>query len=62
MVRDPHRYPWITDALRASLAVRPDAVVVEMGVPAAPRGDLHIATFGATAASGRAVAELLAGR
>ncbi|MEV0561635.1 glycoside hydrolase family 3 protein [Dactylosporangium sp. NPDC050588] len=62
VVRDPHRYPWITDALKASLAVRPDAVVVEMGVPAAPRGDLHIATFGATAASGRAVAELLAGR
>ncbi|GAB3864928.1 glycoside hydrolase family 3 protein [Dactylosporangium cerinum] len=62
VVRDPHRYPWITDALRASLAVRPDAVVVEMGVPAAPLGDLHIATFGATAASGRAVAELLAGR
>ncbi|MDG6107534.1 glycoside hydrolase family 3 protein [Dactylosporangium aurantiacum] len=62
VVRDPHRYAWITDALRASLAVRPDAIVVEMGVPAAPRGDLHIATFGATAASGRAVAELLAGR
>jgi beta-N-acetylhexosaminidase len=62
VVRDPHRYAWITDSLRASLAVRPDAVVVEMGVPAAPRGDLHIATFGATAASGRAVAELLAGR
>ncbi|GGM15474.1 glycoside hydrolase family 3 protein [Dactylosporangium sucinum] len=62
VVRDPHRYPWMADALRASLAVRPDAVVVEMGVPADPRGDIHIATFGATAASGRAVAELLAGR
>ncbi|MFF5233804.1 glycoside hydrolase family 3 protein [Dactylosporangium sp. NPDC000521] len=62
VVRDSHRYPWITDALNAALAVRPDAVVVEMGVPAVPRGDLHIATFGATAASGRAVAELLAGR
>jgi beta-N-acetylhexosaminidase len=62
VVRDPHRYPWMADALKASLAVRPDAVVVEMGVPADPRGEVHIATFGATAAAGRAVAELLAGR
>ncbi|WP_238016752.1 glycoside hydrolase family 3 N-terminal domain-containing protein [Dactylosporangium sp. AC04546] len=62
VVRDPHRYPWMADALRACLAVRPEAVVVEMGVPADPRGERHIATFGATAASGRAVAELLAGR
>jgi beta-N-acetylhexosaminidase len=62
VVRDPHRYPWMADALRASLAVRPDASVVEMGVPADPRGAVHIATFGATAAAGRAVAELLAGR
>ncbi|WP_432832203.1 glycoside hydrolase family 3 protein [Dactylosporangium sp. CA-092794] len=62
VVRDPHRYAWMTEALQAALAVRPDAVVVEMGVPASPRGDVHIATFGATAAAGRAVAELLAGR
>jgi beta-N-acetylhexosaminidase len=62
VVRDPHRYPWMSDALRAALAVRPDAVVVEMGVPADPRGAVHIATFGATAVAGRAVAELLAGR
>ncbi|MET7399811.1 glycoside hydrolase family 3 protein [Dactylosporangium sp. NPDC005572] len=62
VVRDPHRYPWMADALRAALAARPEAVVVEMGVPADPRGERHIATFGATAASGRAVAELLAGR
>lgn len=62
VVRDPHRYPWMSDALQAALSVRHDAVVVEMGVPADPRGDVHIATFGATAAAGRAVAELLAGR
>jgi beta-N-acetylhexosaminidase len=62
VVRDPHRYPWMTDALKGALSVRPDAVVVEMGVPATPLGDVHVATFGATAASGRAVAELLAGR
>ncbi|WP_426508330.1 glycoside hydrolase family 3 protein [Dactylosporangium sp. McL0621] len=62
VVRDPHRYPWMTDSLKGALSVRPDAIVVEMGVPAAPLGDVHIATFGATAAAGRAVAELLAGR
>jgi beta-N-acetylhexosaminidase len=62
VVRDQHRYPWMADSLKASLTVRPDAVVVEMGVPADPRGDVRIATFGATAAAGRAVAELLAGR
>ncbi|WP_433211320.1 glycoside hydrolase family 3 protein [Dactylosporangium sp. CS-047395] len=62
VVRDPHRYAWMTDALKAALSVRPDAIVVEMGVPAAPLGDVHIATFGATAAAGRAVSELLAGR
>ena len=52
----------MTEALRDALSARPDAIVVEMGVPAAPQGEVHIATFGATAASGRAVAELLAGR
>ncbi|MFG2038022.1 glycoside hydrolase family 3 protein [Dactylosporangium sp. NPDC048998] len=62
VVRDPHRYPWMADSLQAFLAERQDAVVVEMGVPADPQGDVHIATFGATAAAGRAVAELLAGR
>nr|BFE64853.1 glycoside hydrolase family 3 protein [Dactylosporangium thailandense] len=62
VARDPHRYEWMTESLKGALSVRPDAVVVEMGVPASPLGDVHIATFGATAAAGRAVAELLAGR
>ncbi|WP_433611197.1 glycoside hydrolase family 3 protein [Dactylosporangium sp. CA-139114] len=62
VARDPHRYAWMTESLKGALSVRPDAVVVEMGVPASPLGDVHIATFGATAAAGRAVADLLAGR
>ncbi|WP_433081042.1 glycoside hydrolase family 3 N-terminal domain-containing protein [Dactylosporangium sp. CA-052675] len=62
VARDPHRYAWMTQSLKGALSARPDAVVVEMGVPASPLGDVHIATFGATAAAGRAVAELLAGR
>ncbi len=49
-------------ALDALLAARPDTVVVEMGLPqAAPRGALHIATFGAARVCGLAAAEALTG-
>ncbi|WP_306206529.1 glycoside hydrolase family 3 protein [Actinoplanes sp. RD1] len=61
VVRDAHRHPWIADALAAILDVRPDAIVVEMGVPVAVSGGLHLATHGATSACGEAAAELLAG-
>jgi beta-N-acetylhexosaminidase len=61
VVRDIHRYPWMADALAATLAVRPDAIVVEMGVPVSISGSTHIATYGAASASGRAVADLLTG-
>ncbi|MGR6972622.1 glycoside hydrolase family 3 protein [Streptomyces cynarae] len=63
VVRDEHRHPWMTSALDALLAQRPDTIVVEMGVPqAAPRGALHIATHGAARVCGRAAAEVIAGR
>ncbi|MEU1040035.1 glycoside hydrolase family 3 N-terminal domain-containing protein [Streptomyces sp. NPDC005907] len=62
VVRDEHRHPWMTTALDALLAARPDTIVVEMGVPqAAPRGALHIATHGAARVCGRAAAEVIAG-
>ena len=61
VVRDVHRHPWIATALDRVLAVRPDAIVVEMGIPVTVAGGLHIATHGATRASGRAAAELIAG-
>ncbi|MEU4215964.1 glycoside hydrolase family 3 protein, partial [Actinoplanes sp. NPDC026623] len=61
VVRDAHRHPWIADALERTLAVRPDAIVVEMGVPVAISGGLHLATYGATRACGQAAAEILAG-
>ncbi|MFF8266172.1 glycoside hydrolase family 3 protein [Streptomyces sp. NPDC016562] len=62
VVRDAHRHPWMTEALDALVAARPDTVVVEMGVPlAAPRGALHIATHGASRVCGRAAAEVIAG-
>ncbi|MFH8799978.1 glycoside hydrolase family 3 protein [Streptomyces sp. NPDC017936] len=62
VVRDEHRHPWMTTALDALLAARPDTLVVEMGVPQAPpRGALHLATHGAARVCGRAAAEVIAG-
>ncbi|MER7759373.1 glycoside hydrolase family 3 protein [Streptomyces sp. NPDC097619] len=62
VVRDAHRHPWMTAAVDALVAARPDTVVIEMGLPRAePRGALHIATHGASRVCGRAAAELIAG-
>ncbi|WP_250008930.1 glycoside hydrolase family 3 protein [Actinoplanes sp. M2I2] len=61
VVRDVHRHAWLADVLHGVLARRPDAVVVEMGVPETVLGAVHISTFGATRACGRAAAELIAG-
>ncbi|CAK7280185.1 glycoside hydrolase family 3 protein [Streptomyces sp. RM1] len=58
VVRDEHRHDWMRTALDTLLAARPDTVVVEMGLPgAAPRGALHIATYGAARVCGVAAAE-----
>ena len=61
VVRDLHRHPWVADAVDRTLAVRPDAVVVEMGLPEAVVGGVHLATYGATRACGQAAAEMIAG-
>jgi beta-N-acetylhexosaminidase len=45
VVRDAHRHAWQADALVHLLAARPDAVVVEMGLPGrCDLGAIHIAT------------------
>ncbi|MDF6044799.1 glycoside hydrolase family 3 protein [Streptomyces sp. JH14] len=60
VVRDAHRHAWMSQALDALLAERPDTAVVEMGVPQAePRGALYVATHGAARVCGRAAAEAL---
>jgi len=61
VVRDLHRHPWVFDAVARTLEVRPDAVVVEMGLPERVTGGVHLATYGATRACGQAAAEILAG-
>jgi beta-N-acetylhexosaminidase len=67
VVRDPQRRPAQAALLEALLAARPDAVVVDMGWPAATgaaaaRGAARITTYGASRASGEAVAALLTGQ
>ncbi|WP_019871601.1 glycoside hydrolase family 3 protein [Salinispora oceanensis] len=61
VVRDLHRHPWMRAAVTRALTGRPDAVVVELGVPELVTGAVHVATHGATRAGGRAAAELLTG-
>jgi beta-N-acetylhexosaminidase len=60
VVRDAHRYPVARSVVRALLAARPDAVVVEMGLPVwRPAAQAYLVTFGATQASSLAAAEML---
>jgi beta-N-acetylhexosaminidase len=62
VVRDAHRYAWQAEALRHLLSARPDAVVVEMGLPArSDLGAVHIATYGSARVCGQAAAEVLTG-
>ncbi|MEV4475771.1 glycoside hydrolase family 3 N-terminal domain-containing protein [Nonomuraea sp. NPDC049504] len=62
VVRDAHRHPWQAEALRHLLGARPDAVVVEMGLPVrSDLGDVHIATYGSARVCGQAAAEVLTG-
>jgi beta-N-acetylhexosaminidase len=63
VVRDVHRHAWMAAAMADLLAARPDAIVVEMGVPQAPAvGALHIATHGAARVCGLAAVEVLTGQ
>jgi beta-N-acetylhexosaminidase len=62
VVRDAHRHGWLSAALRTALAERPDAYVVEMGVPGGEAvGAMHVATFGSAPVCGQAAAEVLTG-
>ncbi|MFE9771677.1 glycoside hydrolase family 3 protein [Streptomyces sp. NPDC005931] len=62
VVRDAARHGWMTRALAGLVRRRPDALVVEMGVPAGSRpGAVYLATHGATRVSGIAAAEVLVG-
>ena len=60
VTRDAHRYPAAPQVVGALLAARPDAAVVEMGLPVwRPPARLYLATYGAAQTSSRAAAEIL---
>lgn len=62
VARDATRVNWVGRAVGALLAARPDAIVVEMGLPGpAPAARGWVATGGASRASALAAAELLTG-
>ncbi|GAA2853639.1 glycoside hydrolase family 3 protein [Streptosporangium fragile] len=60
VVKDAHRYETSQSVVSALLAARPDATVVEMGLPIwRPAGVTYLATYGAARANAQAAAELL---
>jgi beta-N-acetylhexosaminidase len=60
VVRDAHRHPAARSATTALLAARPDAIVVEMGLPVwRPSGGAYVATYGAARPNAQAAAEIL---
>jgi len=60
VVRDAHRHRAARGVVTRILAARPDAVVLEMGLPVwRPPGGAYVATYGAAHTSGQAAAEVL---
>ncbi|WP_061295779.1 glycoside hydrolase family 3 N-terminal domain-containing protein [Herbidospora cretacea] len=62
VVQDAPRHAWIREVLHRALAARPDAIVVETGLPGPPSGAGYVATHGNSLASARAAARRLAHR
>ena len=63
VVRDLHRLPEQRQAIEAWLARRPDAILVEMGVPVCrpSKARAYIATNGSARVCAEAAAELMTG-
>jgi len=60
VVRDAHRYPAATGLVSQLLAARPDAIVVEMGLPVwRPAAGAYLASYGAGRSNALVVAERL---
>jgi beta-N-acetylhexosaminidase len=60
VVRDAHRYPVAIEAVSQLVAARPDAVVLEMGLPAwRPAAGRYLASYGAAYFNAQAAAEVL---
>jgi beta-N-acetylhexosaminidase len=61
VVRDAARHPWQQDIVAGAAALRPDAVVVETGIPGGSNRLPSIVTYGAGRANLAAAAEALGG-
>ncbi len=60
VTRDRHRHPWMVDTLTAVRALRPDAVVLEMGTTGVGGAQAPaIGSYGATLANTRAALDVL---
>ena len=60
VVRDAHRHPAAAGAAELILAARPDAVLVEMGLPIwRPATGSYVATYGAAHSNSQAAAEIV---
>jgi beta-N-acetylhexosaminidase len=60
VVRDAHRYPAVMSLVTSLVTARPDAIVVEMGLPAwRPPAGSYLASYGAAHSNALAVAEVL---
>ncbi|MER6828171.1 glycoside hydrolase family 3 N-terminal domain-containing protein [Streptosporangium sp. NPDC000563] len=61
VVHDAGRHPWVGELLARAVALRPDTVVIETGMPGTPTGAVYVTTNGISRASARAVARWLTG-
>ncbi|MFI6512570.1 glycoside hydrolase family 3 protein [Streptosporangium sp. NPDC050855] len=61
VVHDVRLHPWAGELLARALALRPDAVVVETGLPGEPAGAVYVTTNGFSRASARVLARRLTG-
>ncbi|SEG99554.1 beta-N-acetylhexosaminidase [Nonomuraea solani] len=59
VVHDSARHAWVRDTVARALALRPDLIVVDTGIPAPPQGATHVATHGISRVSALAAAEWL---
>lgn len=59
VVHDAARHAWVRQAVADAIALRPDAIVVETGIPDVPAGAAYAATHGISRVSAQAAAEWL---
>jgi beta-N-acetylhexosaminidase len=59
VVHDAARHPWVRETVARAVRIRPDAIVVDTGIPDGTVGAAHVATHGISRVSAQAAAEWL---